>query len=120
MMAREREQIRLERDKLFCEYQENQKIHEEKMKVDFQSRLKANEESVHAFYLTQMESLLSDKVASLQNYINEWEKKLIGKPSTILICILAITRKGRFILNSAQHCLKTKCQIKVNDYFFYR
>merc|ERR1712029_346296 len=38
----------------------------------------ANEESVHAFYLTQMESLLSEKVASLQEYINEWEKKLLA------------------------------------------
>ena len=85
MMAREREQVRLEREKIFCEYQENQKMNEEKMKLDFQSKLKANEESVHAFYLTQMESLLSDKVASLQNYINEWEKKLSGKLLTILI-----------------------------------
>ena len=50
LMAREREQMRCERENMVLEYQEKQQKTEEKMK----SELKANEESVHAFYLTQV------------------------------------------------------------------
>lgn len=79
VMAREREQMKSEREHLYLEATAKQKSLEEKMKIELQVRLKANEESVHAFYLTQMESLLSEKVASLQEYINEWEKKLLAE-----------------------------------------
>ena len=78
VMAREREQMKSEREHLCLEVKDQQKSLEAKMRNELQVRLKANEESVHAFYLTQMESLLSEKVASLQEYINEWEKKLLA------------------------------------------
>lgn len=64
-MARERQQFELQ-----IESVKNQVGNEQAAK------LKATEDSLHAFYLTQMESILSEKVSSLQKYINEWEAKL--------------------------------------------
>ena len=40
-----------------------------KLKEDLQKQVKLNEESLHDFYLKQMESILSEKVEALQQYV---------------------------------------------------
>ena len=68
LMARERQKFEQERTDF--------KTTEGQMRLESNKKLKSQEESLHAFYLTQMESILSDKIEALQKYVNEWEKKL--------------------------------------------
>jgi hypothetical protein len=77
IMARERQGMERERETLRLGY-------EDRLKNELSSKLKANEESLHAFYLTQMESILSEKIGTLQDYINEWEKKLFEEKQEAL------------------------------------
>jgi chromosome segregation ATPase len=51
----------------------------DQIKSDLEGQIKANEANLHAFYLTQMESIVSEKVDSLQNYVKEWEAKLLAE-----------------------------------------
>ena len=78
-MARERQAFEDEKVKLqgiFNQEQEKLRLQQISAQEEVKFKLKSTEESLHAFYLTQMESIISEKVASLQEYINDWEKKM--------------------------------------------
>jgi hypothetical protein len=42
--------------------------------VSLEGELKTTQTSMHTFYVSQMESILSEKVATLQKNVSEWEK----------------------------------------------
>lgn len=70
-MATERYNFQVEREQL----QQKVASLKESM-VGNDKQLKATETSLHTFYLSQMESILSEKVDVLQSYVKEWEAKL--------------------------------------------
>ena len=57
----EREQFNLDRSRL---------------KADVDEQRKKNEEFLHDFYLKQLDAIVGEKVAALQNHVKDWEKKL--------------------------------------------
>ena len=78
-LAKENNELNLQ---LLSEREELSK--QKQMKVDIQKQISMENESLHEFYLKQMESIISEKVGTLQQHVKEWEKKLQNEKNEAL------------------------------------
>ena len=77
----EDKQDRLEQEKIELENFLNTErqqfnVDRSRLKADVEEQRQKNDEFVHDFYLKQLDAIVGEKVAALQNHVKDWEKKL--------------------------------------------
>ena len=78
-LAKENNELNLQ---LLSEREELSK--QKQMRVDIQKQSSMENESLHEYYLKQMESIISEKVGTLQQHVKEWELKLQSEKNEAL------------------------------------
>ena len=70
------EQEKIELEKFLNTEREQFNLDRSRLKADLEDQRKKNDEFLHDFYLKQLDAIVGEKVAALQNHVKDWEKKL--------------------------------------------
>ena len=109
VMARERDQFEVEKNHWKSQHDQRESDFDNKLKME----LRANEESLHAFYVTQMQSIISEKVESLQGHVNTWEIKKNGEKDEAL---RNLQEKHNQQIEIALHNLQEKHNLQIESF----